>query len=79
MMLKNQRRRKTSNRFYESEMNRVYRSIFNKNISTKEINKYYYLTLGDKNRYTNETTFNIALGIKSKFIVKNWPVDYWNR
>ena len=58
-------------------MNRVYRSIFNKNISTKEINKYYYLTLGDKNRYTNETTFNIALGIKSKFIVKNWPVDYW--
>ena len=77
MRLKNQRRKKTSNKFYESEMNRVYRSIFNKNISTKEINKYYYLTLGDKKCYTNETTFNIALGIKSKSIVKNWPIDYW--
>lgn len=77
MKLKNQRRKKTTNNIYESEMNRVYRSIFNNNITTKEISEYYYLTLGNKTFFTNKDTFNIAFCIKSKFNVKNWPTDYW--
>ena len=72
-----QKRHPSKSGMYESEMNRLYRSIFNENINAHIIQKYYYLPPLESIECLSKNAFNIAITLKSKDKVKNWPLENW--